>query len=286
LNVVPKNEYVDTDELEFPKDSLMESHVNLKKNRDYILHYLDPESGYGLLYSSERNDYVILNPVATVLWNIPTDFVDPSRETRLFAEVFKVPGAAEYLANIISNMCNRGLLLNLEGKSDVNEARYKKLSCKYCTLDYYTLDQIYFYATMECNARCYHCYQPTIKVENSPQRHKTGQVSKEVFLVLVKKTLPLGLKRVKITGGEPLLRSDLEDIIKGIRKNGVDVAIETNGFLIDEKIADMLAEHSVDVSISLDGGSAAVHDALRGLPGSFERAIKAIKMLSDRGCYQ
>ncbi len=279
MNVVLKKEYTDTGELEFPKHFLMEGHVNLKKNQDYLLQYVDPESGYGLLCSQKNNDYLVLNPVATVLWNIPSNFVDPSREARLFAEIFKVPGAAEYMTNIISDMHKRELLLPPDEKSEVAKDYSEKISDKY-----YALDQIYFYTTMECNARCYHCYQPTIKTENNAERLKDDRVSTEAFLEFVKKALPLGLNRVKISGGEPLLRTDLADIIKGIRKNGLTVAIETNGFLIDEAVADMFAEQNVDVSISLDGGSATVHDTLRGLPGSFERATKAIKMLSDRGC--
>ncbi len=100
----------------------------------------------------------------------------------------------------------------------------------------------------------------------------------------VENSLPLGLQHVKITGGEPLLRTDLIDIIRGIRKVGLSVSLETNGFLIDEMLADAIADQNVEVSISLDGGSVDVHDSLRGLPGSFERATRALKLLSERGC--
>ncbi len=253
--------------------------MNLTKNHDYTLHYIDPETGYGLLYSQNQDNCVFLNPIATILWKIPTDSVDPSRESRLFAEVFKIHGAAEYLKNVVLDMYKSGLLLSSDGRSQVGEDASKKTINKD-----YTLDQIYFYVTMECNSRCYHCYQPTTAVKSDYQQRQTDKISKETFLEFVKNTLPLGLKHIKITGGEPLLRDDIEDIIRGIRNLGISVAIETNGFLINETVADMLAEQKVEVSISLDGGSAAVHDSLRGFPGSFERAIKAIRMLSDREC--
>lgn len=250
----------------------------LNKNRDYILRHVDPETHFGLLYSQKHDDCVFLNPLATTLWETPIDFVDPSRDSRLFAERTKIPGAAEYMADVVSDMRQRGLLLSPGEDSQIYENAAKRTSTKS-----YTLGQIYFYATKECNARCYHCYQPTIRVNSELRQRQPDQISSEAFLELVENALPLGVKGVKITGGEPLLRADLGDIIRGVRRLGVHVSIETNGFLIDEMLANMLVEQEVDVSISLDGGSAAVHDTLRGLPGSFERATKALRILSETG---
>jgi SynChlorMet cassette radical SAM/SPASM protein ScmF len=175
-------------------------------------------------------------------------------------------------------MRQRGILICSEENSPVDEN-----GAKAGTNKSYSLGQLYFYATRECNARCFHCYQPTIRVEGGPREVQANQISQGAFLKFVESALPLGLKHVKITGGEPLLRADLGDIIRGIRKLGLHVSIETNGFLLNDELVEMFAEQMVDVSLSLDGGSAAVHDKLRGFPGSFERTIQALRMLSAKG---
>jgi SynChlorMet cassette radical SAM/SPASM protein ScmF len=110
-----------------------------------------------------------------------------------------------------------------------------------------------------------------------------GQIRPLAFIRLVEEAIDLGLQHVKITGGEALLRADLFEIIREVRALGIDVSMETNGYLIDPTIADLLIRYQVGVSISLDGGSAATHDKLRGHPGSFDRVVRALRMLSDRG---
>lgn len=246
------------------------------KDPNYILKCTDSETGYGLLYSQKHDRCIFLNTVAACLWKIPSDSIDPHRDSRLFADVLKIPGAEEYVLKVISDMHRNGLLHPL-GEPCATPSNEKREGD-------YKLEQIYFYVTKECNARCYHCYQPTISVGSEPSKGVRGQISKEVFLEFARSALPLGLKSVKLSGGEPLLREDIWEIIKGIKDLGIHISMETNGSLIDEKAADMLSELGVGVTISLDGGSAEVHDSLRRLPGSFDKAVKALKMLSERGC--
>ncbi len=250
----------------------------LKKNRDYILQHIDPETGYGLLYSPKHDECVFLNTLAATLWKIPYDNVNPSRESRLFAEISKMPDAEEYLQKVLSDMRERHLLLPSDEEIKITDNIPKKSNSEY------PLGQIYLYITKDCNARCYHCYQPTEKSKNIPQKRRKNQVSKEAILSFVSQALPLGVQSAKITGGEPLLRADLIEIIEDLRKLKLNVSMETNGSLIDEQTADALARLDVRVSLSLDGGSAEIHDTLRGFRGSFERVIKALNLLSQRGC--
>jgi SynChlorMet cassette radical SAM/SPASM protein ScmF len=250
----------------------------LKKNRDYNLHYIEPESGYGLLYSKKQDKCFFLNTLAATLWKIPTDYVNPKRESQIFAEVSKLPDADDHLLRVISDLTEKNLLISSQQDSKVPETA--SINSGKQT---FNLDQIYLYITKDCNARCYHCYQPTEKWAGNPQQQKQNQVSKNSLLRFVEEAIPLGVQSVKITGGEPLLRVDLIDIIKELRKLNIRVSMETNAFLIDEKIADSLVEHDVRISISLDGGSPKAHDSLRNLPGSFDRVINALDLLSERG---
>jgi len=263
--------------------------ASLTKNPDYALKHTDPGTGFGLLYSEKLNDCVFVNPLAAALWRAPVDEIDPERDGAVFERVFGLAGGADYLRQVVRDMSARGVLADRDGP-DGDHLSAAGSSAPPAPVggpfeDGLTppLEQIYFYATRDCNARCYHCYQPTFTVKDRSGDLSQSQIDAGTFLDLLRAALPLGLRAVKITGGEPLLRPDLRVIIEGVRRLGLAVSMETNAFLLDEDLADFLTAKEVDVSISLDGGSAEVHDSLRGLPGSFDRATRALELLAARG---
>lgn len=252
--------------------------IELVRNEAYRLTYVDPSSGFGLLYSDSLDQCAFLNPYAAVLWRDGPAPFNPASLLSVASRGMKLAGAAPYLSETISQMVQEKLLLPASGGAECANADVD-------TPQHYPLQQIYFYVTRECNARCFHCYQPTRHttertVSGSPQ---APTLSVDDFVSFLEDALPLGAQSVKITGGEPLLRPDLGELISGIYGLGLSISIETNGFLLDEKTADLLAEHGVDVSISLDGSTPALHDTLRGLTGSFEQATRAMRLLAERG---
>lgn len=251
--------------------------MDLRKNHEYSLHHVDTLSGFGLLYSSKDDICMFLNPVGTMLWQDTEEVISEFDAQEKLGGNGRVPGAEKYIAEILEDMRRAGVL---QGENDIFPASAQSAGPKPAPT--YELGQIYFYATKDCNARCYHCYQPTNTVASETRAPQSSQISKEAFLSLIERAIPLGLKSVKITGGEPLLRADLIDIIGAIRHLGLHVSIETNGSLMDERMADQLADNNVEVSMSLDAGSAAKHDALRRLPGCFDRVIRALRMLAER----
>lgn len=128
-----------------------------------------------------------------------------------------------------------------------------------------------------CNLTCKHCY--SISADHDyPGELTTG----EVFAVLD----DLHAFRVPVlilSGGEPLLRSDLFDIAARARAKRFYVGLSSNGTLIDEPMADRVAAAGFDyVGISLDG-IGATHDAFRRQPGAFERSLAAVRSLHRRG---
>lgn len=251
----------------------------LMRNKDYRLQYIEPDTGFGLVYSSRHRKCLFLNPLATILWKCPFDCLSISRASQIVFGDTAIESSDDYLAKVLSDMCERGLLLSPGEDYQEKEACLGKPTEKK-----YALEHIYFYSTKRCNARCYHCYQPTINSGSASQSPQPDEVTKAEFLKLVEDALPLGLRHVKITGGEPFLRDDLVEIMRGLRELGVKITIETNGYLINEEIADVLFELSVGVAISLDSGTEDTHDAFRRLPGSFRKVLQALTMLSSRGC--
>jgi SynChlorMet cassette radical SAM/SPASM protein ScmF len=243
-------------------------------NPQYRLTYVDPKSGFGLLVSENRGECAFLNPLATVLWRHAAEPFEPDSLLAVAGAHLKLPGSADYLSKTIAEMLENGLIRRTSGDVVPDAAP---------TVRAYPLQQVYFYTTRECNARCFHCYQPTIHSSGNRVSPNGKAVSADSFLRFLRRALPLGLESVKLTGGEPLLRPDIGEIIRGVRELSLSISIETNAFFLDERMADLLVEQGVDVSISLDGGSPEIHDTLRGLPGSFARVMNAFRLLSERG---
>ena len=104
--------------------------------------------------------------------------------------------------------------------------------------------------TDRCNLRCVYC-MPEEGIENISHEEI---LSYDEIIRICKCIAKLGIKKIKITGGEPLVRKDIIDLIKEIKEiNGIDeVTITTNGVLLYE-MADKLYEAGIDaVNISLD----------------------------------
>lgn len=113
-----------------------------------------------------------------------------------------------------------------------------------------------------------------------------GNPSHEQLMNIISQLAECGVFQVGITGGEPLIREDLLDIIKELKEKeiGIDL-IYTNGWLVDEELLDALEKiengRKTPFQLSFDG--IGMHDFLRGIPGSEERTIKALQLLKERG---
>lgn len=127
--------------------------------------------------------------------------------------------------------------------------------------------------TERCNSRCLTCNVWREK----PQNELTTAELESVFYQLKEN----GIKMVGFTGGEPLLRNDIEELIRSAKKIvGAKVYIITNGLLLEKK-AKSLIEQGVDyVSVSLDGLEE-TDERIRGVPGHYNRTIKGIETLRN-----
>jgi len=143
------------------------------------------------------------------------------------------------------------------------------------------LESLYLYVTSYCNLHCGHCWV-TPKTSASGARPKDAPIS--IFKEAIKQALPLGLKMIKISGGEPLIRNDILELLEYTSNLRLFTHLETNGICVDKTMADTLKRLKIgNVSISLDADTPGLHDTLRGKTGAFEKTILAIKMLKERG---
>jgi len=122
-----------------------------------------------------------------------------------------------------------------------------------------------------CPNRCFYCNIWSIK-----QKEMT---TKQVFKLL-DELKQMGTKRISFSGGEPLLRDDIGEIIDYCDSLGMVPEMNSRGFLIDEKI-DKIKKLKL-LKISIDGPKE-VHDYLSGRKGSFEEAVHALELATKNG---
>lgn len=130
--------------------------------------------------------------------------------------------------------------------------------------------KVEFEITSACNLRCNHCMLDHI--------HST-ELKYETITALIDKWAEDGLLELQFTGGEPLLRDDLIDLVEYARNKGIKVLISTNGTLISESFAERLSKTGAYIEISLDGSAGHIHDSIRGT-GAFDETIRGIEKLA------
>lgn len=144
------------------------------------------------------------------------------------------------------------------------------------------MTQYYVYLTGGCNLACQHCWiTPTYQAKGGTG----GHLGYDLFALAINEGVPLGLRSVKLTGGEPLLHPDFIRIVDLLQEKELGLVIETNGTLMTKSLAKYLKEKSTltDISVSLDGSKAETHDPFRGVKGSFDKAVLGLKNLVENG---
>ncbi|MDP3012971.1 MAG: radical SAM protein, partial [Candidatus Subteraquimicrobiales bacterium] len=86
---------------------------------------------------------------------------------------------------------------------------------------------------------------------------------------------------IDLVGGEPLMRSDISDLIKTSSSYGLTTNLCTNGYLLDTEMVKLLYDSGLNrLSISLDSLNEQTHDTIRGKAGSYSRVMRALEYLS------
>ena len=124
--------------------------------------------------------------------------------------------------------------------------------------------------THRCNLRCRYCDVPL---------QTMAEPTTEEALALVHEMASLGTRAVSLTGGEPLVRTDIVEVVAALRRSGMLASINSNGTYLPRRAG--VLEHLTRMQLSLDG-PADVHDPIRG-DGSFAEVEVAARMTRDAG---
>ncbi len=132
--------------------------------------------------------------------------------------------------------------------------------------------------TYKCTMRCEHC--SALHME----RKGADYFTPEQFGAIARKLLRAGALVFNITGGEPLIRPDIVEVIKAFQPHKCLIAVQTNASLLTEDVLQRLRRAGVDsICISIDSVDPKTHDAFRKHPGAFEKAEQGLKAAADKG---
>ncbi|MBW2558577.1 MAG: 12,18-didecarboxysiroheme deacetylase [Deltaproteobacteria bacterium] len=131
--------------------------------------------------------------------------------------------------------------------------------------------------TRRCNLKCVHCYSSSQNIKYS------GDLTTEEGKVLISDLASFGCPVILFSGGEPLIREDLPELVQFAVDKGIRAVISTNGTLITEEKARIFAGIGLSyMGVSLDG-TGEIHDRFRGVKGAFDAAVRGIRNCQDAG---
>jgi len=135
-----------------------------------------------------------------------------------------------------------------------------------------------FAVTYRCMANCVHC--------SAGKHFKPGEkeLTTEEAKQLIDEAQKLGVTIIAFTGGEPLIREDLFELISHVNKKKAMPIMFTNGLLLtDENVQKLVDAGLYSIFVSIDSPFPEEHNKLRGIPGIFEAAINGIQKLKSKG---
>lgn len=142
------------------------------------------------------------------------------------------------------------------------------------------LQNITISTTLTCNEACAHCW-----VSAGPQ--PSDDLSTTEICTVLDQAAALGAEHVKLTGGEPLVRSDLSRLVAHAHGLGLRVSVETNGLLLNERLLGSLSRSgaSPHFYVSIDGSRAGSHDRFRRRKGALARTVRNLERARELDYY-
>lgn len=132
--------------------------------------------------------------------------------------------------------------------------------------------------TRRCNLSCVHCRACAEDV------FYENELSHDEGINLLNQIREVGSPIIILTGGEPMLRDDVYELAAHGTEIGLRMVMAPNGTLIDEEaVKKMLASGIKRISVSIDGPDAPTHDAIRKVPGAFERSMSGLETAKKNG---
>jgi len=136
--------------------------------------------------------------------------------------------------------------------------------------------------TDRCNYKCVYCRTGQVGAQYS-------ELTTEEYLRLIRIFVSLGIEKVRLTGGEPLLRRELPHIVRELAGwrtpsgDPLDIAITTNGHLLEDLAAPLKSAGLSRVTVSMDAVDQPTFERITRIPGSFSAVVRGIRAAQQAG---
>ena len=131
--------------------------------------------------------------------------------------------------------------------------------------------------TYKCQCRCVHCYAAGHETDGA-------ELDTSEAKSVIDQAKQLGVVLINLTGGEPLLREDIVELVRHAHDAGLLTRLNTNGMLLDRKRVSKLKKAGLtQCCVSVDDADPETHDRLRGVPGTYAKAIAGIRNAREFG---
>lgn len=172
---------------------------------------------------------------------------------------------------MLRNYLDQGILEICDKESPLDEEQvYRVFSNRFVRF-------VLWSVTGRCNFQCRHCYM------DAPNG-MLGEITHEEAISIIDQMADCGIYDIALTGGEPLVRSDIRELISRISERGMKISqIYTNAWLVDEELLDYLegVGQKPEFNISFDG--LRWHDWMRGVEGAEAKVLDVIRLCQRRG---
>ena len=150
-----------------------------------------------------------------------------------------------------------------------------------CTADANGLFLLAINLTKRCNLACAHCYMDAETMKHGDRNELT---TVEVCGLLDEIAARSTETMVVLTGGEPMMRGDLEELVAHGTRRGLAMVVGTNGVaLTDKRVQSLKAAGAMGAGISVDSLDPEKHDTFRGLSGAWEKTMQGIEACKRHG---
>jgi len=136
--------------------------------------------------------------------------------------------------------------------------------------------------TDRCNYKCVYCRTGQVGAQYS-------ELKTQEYLHLIRNFVALGIEKVRLTGGEPLLRHDIVEMVRELATwrtpsgHKLDIAITTNGHLLEDLAAPLKAAGLSRITVSMDAVDQATFERVTRIPGSFPAVVRGIRAAQAAG---
>lgn len=230
-----------------------------------------------------RGDYVMLHPFAGAVLAMCNGSMSLENILETCAKAFSTSSMSEDFVRRTLERCER--FIGWESQQEKSEWRYYPPDFLYEPVsrkdDYnFPLEKplaMTLSLTNECNMRCIYCF----RAAGSRLRN---ELSKKELFGLVDQAAKMELKYCSLTGGEPTLHPDFEEVAIRMLRNDIYPYISTNGTRLSETTLSRLKHAGLEtMQFSLDAGEPPLFDKIVGVPGYFKKVLEAIKMTKRLG---